>query len=76
MSYEGVRITAELDRAMQRAVGISPTGRTSLLAWEFQRVSAGHFLTLLRTLVGIRAAFAKIRIDSVWAGQPLRCPFG
>ena len=54
---------------------ITPTARTSLLAWE-TTVAAGHFLKLLRTRVGVRPAFAKIRIASVEAGQTLRCPFG
>jgi hypothetical protein len=43
MSYEEIRITDELHRAMQRAVRITPTGRTSLLAWETKR-DAGRFL--------------------------------
>lgn len=75
MGYEGVRIMDELDRVMRWALRISPAGRTSLLACE-SNSAAGHFLKLLRTLIGIRAAFAKMRIESVWAGQLLGCAFG
>ena len=75
MNSEGIRTSDELDKATQREVRITPTSRTSLLAWE-SNSAPGHLLRLLRTLVGLRAAFAKIRIDSDWAGQPLRFPFG
>jgi hypothetical protein len=75
MSYEAIRITDELDRSMQRTVR-SPRPAASHSWLERLTVAAGHFLKLLRTRVGVRPAFAKIRIDSVWAGQTLRCPFG
>jgi hypothetical protein len=74
MGYEAIRITDEVDRAMQRTVrSPRPAAPHSWLGRPTG--AAGHFLKLLRMRAGVRPAFAKIRIDSVWAGQTLRCPF-